>query len=113
MELVITIDAEEDQWGPASSGTTSVTNIQQIPSLQKVFDEYGVVPTYLLTYPVAQDGKQQPSFRTYSMEDDAKLVCIVIPGILLPIRRSRTATTACSAIFRHPCNRRSCNACMR
>ena len=48
MEFVVTVDAEEDQWGLAPSGTASVMNIQQIPALQKMFDAYHVVPTYLL-----------------------------------------------------------------
>ena len=55
MELVGTIDAEEDQWRPAPSGCASLTNIQQIPALQKIFNDHHVVPTYLLTYPVTQD----------------------------------------------------------
>ncbi len=57
MELVVTVDAEEDQWGLAPSGTASATNIQQIPTLQKLFNDYHVVPTYLLTHPVANDEK--------------------------------------------------------
>lgn len=55
MELVITIDAEEDQWGPVPAGASSVTNIQEVRTLQTVFREHRVVPTYLLTYPVAHD----------------------------------------------------------
>ena len=63
MQLVVTIDAEEDQWGLAPSSAASVTNIQQIPALQKVFYEHHVVPTYLLTYPVANDEKAAAIFR--------------------------------------------------
>lgn len=63
MELVVTVDAEEDQWGMAPSGIASATNIQQIPALQKIFNDHHVVPTYLLTYPVAQDEKAAAVFQ--------------------------------------------------
>ena len=63
MELVVTVDAEEDQWGLAPSGIASATNIQQIPALQKIFNDHHVVPTYLLTYPVAQDEKAAAVFQ--------------------------------------------------
>ncbi len=63
MELVVTIDAEEDQWGPTPSGLATVTNIQQVPALQAILNEYQVVPTYLLTYPVANDEKAAAVFR--------------------------------------------------
>ena len=63
MELVVTVDAEEDQWGPARSGITSVTNIREVETLQKLFNDHHVVPTYLLTYPVVQDEKAAAVFR--------------------------------------------------
>ena len=63
MELVVTIDAEEDQWGVTPSGTPSVTNIQQVPALQLLLNDYHIVPTYLLTYPVANDEKAAAVFR--------------------------------------------------
>lgn len=63
MQLVVTIDAEEDQWGPSPYNGSTVTNIGKIPELQRVFEEYRVVPTYLLTYPVAADPKTSAIFR--------------------------------------------------
>jgi hypothetical protein len=63
MELVITVDAEEDQWGVAPSGAASVTNIQEVRTLQKLFNEHQVVPTYLLTYPVANDEQAAAVFQ--------------------------------------------------
>lgn len=55
MNLVITIDTEEDNWGRYSATDNPVENIERIVPLQKMFDEYGVRPTYLVTYPVATD----------------------------------------------------------
>ncbi len=53
MYLVITIDTEEDNWGDYSTESFGIENIKKIPSLQKLFDEFNVIPTYLVTYPVA------------------------------------------------------------
>jgi hypothetical protein len=54
ISLVITIDTEEDNWNTLR-GPKSVLNIRQIPELQKFLQGYGLRPTYLVTYPVAQD----------------------------------------------------------
>jgi len=53
MHLVVTIDTEEDNWGQYSADSFSIENIKKIPALQEMFDEFSVVPTYLVTYPVA------------------------------------------------------------
>ena len=53
MKLIITIDTEEDNWARYSATDNPVTNIERIPALQRLFDKYGVRPTYLVTYPVA------------------------------------------------------------
>lgn len=53
--LAVTIDTETDsrRWKPEFPYT--LRNIKAIPKLQKLFDRYGVRPTYLITYPVARD----------------------------------------------------------
>ena len=53
MDLVITIDTEEDNWNRYSANDNPTTNIERIVSLQKLFDRHDVRPTYLITYPVA------------------------------------------------------------
>lgn len=55
MKLVVTIDTEEDQWGRYVAGDHTLNNISQITRLQSLFDEFAVIPTYLITYPVATD----------------------------------------------------------
>jgi len=52
IDLVITIDVEEDNWGFADP-RPAVENIRKIPRLQALFDRYGIRPCYLITYPVA------------------------------------------------------------
>jgi len=46
---------EEDNWARYSATENPTQNIQEIPQLQKLFDQYGVKPTYLVTYPVVND----------------------------------------------------------
>lgn len=55
MKLVITIDTEEDGWGKFAPSGHSVSNIERILPLQAMFDQFGAIPTYLVTYPVATD----------------------------------------------------------
>lgn len=57
MKLVITIDTEEDNWGEYRTTGHTLKNIDKIPGLQTLFDEFEVKPTYLVTYPVATDKK--------------------------------------------------------
>ena len=53
VNLVITIDTEEDCWNNYDRQCNPVENIKQIPMLQKIFNRYGALPTYLISYPVA------------------------------------------------------------
>ena len=53
--LAVTIDTEEDEWGGYTLNTFTLKNIRRIPVLQDLFDKYGMLPTYLVTYPVASD----------------------------------------------------------
>jgi hypothetical protein len=55
MKLIITIDTEEDNWACYSTKNNPVKNIERIVYLQKIFDQYGITPTYLVTYPVANN----------------------------------------------------------
>jgi hypothetical protein len=53
--LVVIVDTEEEfDWSaPFKPVSTSVDNIGMQLSAQSVFDRYGVVPTYVIDYPVA------------------------------------------------------------
>jgi len=51
LNLIVTIDVEEDNWGFDGSDS-SIENIRMVPRLQDLFDRYGIKPTYLVTYPV-------------------------------------------------------------
>ena len=55
MNLVVTIDTEEDNWADFRTSGHTVHNVRRIPDLQRLFDDFGVTPTYLVSYPVAVD----------------------------------------------------------
>lgn len=53
MRLVVSIDTEEDNWLPYSPTGYATENAGRIPRLQRLFSEFGVRPTYLVTYQMA------------------------------------------------------------
>jgi len=55
VKLFITVDVEEDQWGITPPRYVTVDNVRHLPTLHKLFQKFGIEPTYLLTYPVAMD----------------------------------------------------------
>ncbi|MBE0604112.1 MAG: polysaccharide deacetylase family protein [Deltaproteobacteria bacterium] len=67
MHLTVTIDTEEDNWSNYDSKPV-LSNLEKIPSLQELFDRYGVKPNYLISYPVASDEKSAAILRGI-MED--------------------------------------------
>lgn len=57
MKLIVTIDTEEDNWGCFTPEGHTVENIERIPELQDLFDQFNVKPTYMMTYPVVSDDR--------------------------------------------------------
>jgi len=51
--LCVSIDVESDMPRWVVEPETTLENIKGIPRLQELFDEIGIRPTYLVTYPVA------------------------------------------------------------
>src|SRR6266851_1739891 len=53
--LTAVIDTEEEfDWsGPFDRNATRVNNIAEQPLAQSIFDSHGMVPTYVVDYPVA------------------------------------------------------------
>jgi glycosyltransferase involved in cell wall biosynthesis len=62
INLVISIDTEEDNWRPAREGVT-VQNILELPRLQRLLESLGVRPTYFTTYQVARDPRSAAVMR--------------------------------------------------
>jgi hypothetical protein len=55
VKLIVAVDTEEDNWGSLSLTRYTCANIERIPAVQGLFDHFDVIPTYLVTYPVATD----------------------------------------------------------
>ena len=54
-QLTVVVDVEEEfDWSkPFSRDETSVTNVDELWRIQEIFDRHGVIPTYMIDYPVA------------------------------------------------------------
>jgi hypothetical protein len=61
-KFFISIDTEEDDWGEYRSSGFSLDSLQVLPRVQEIFDAYGAVPTYLVTYPVVQEQRAREFF---------------------------------------------------
>ena len=55
--LLVIVDTEEDfDWSvPVSRSNTAVDSISAQHLAQEIFSAYGVVPTYVIDYPIATD----------------------------------------------------------
>jgi len=52
--LLVVVDTEEERnWGDYDRSQTSVTAMRRIQSAQRLFDSFGIRPTYVIDYPVA------------------------------------------------------------
>ncbi len=73
MKLIVTIDTEEDNWANFDAGNFTVDNIEEIPGLQEIFDEFSVRPTYLITYPVATAQRSAGVFKKILKRDGCEI----------------------------------------
>ena len=62
--LLVGVDTEaDDQWSRAGRVANSVRNAERLPALQRLFEEYGARPTYLVTYEMATRPESQAILR--------------------------------------------------
>jgi len=54
-QLIVVVDTEEEfDWSaPPDAESNSIQSIREIHRVQKIFDEYGIVPCYVIDYPIA------------------------------------------------------------
>jgi hypothetical protein len=58
MHLLVGIDTEGDnQWDAEARRNQRFENIYALPRLHALFAKHAVRPTYVITYPVAQDAR--------------------------------------------------------
>ena len=94
MKFIITVDTEEDGWGDFRAREIPVTNIDRIPELQRLFDEYLARPTYLITYPVATSDSSKRILREIQDSDRAEIGSHCHPWNTPPIDEDLSARSS-------------------
>ena len=91
MNLVITIDTEEDDWSTYRREGSGLRNIERVPVLQRLFDEFRVRPTYLIDYPVATDPRTSALFRELAKDGRCEIGAHCHPWNTPPFREEISA----------------------
>lgn len=71
--LFITIDTEEDLWGEYRAENNPVENVSNIPALQRLFDRFGAIPTYLVNWAVVSDATACGTLRRVADEGHCEI----------------------------------------
>ncbi len=84
--LVVVIDTEEEfDWAaPFDPANIAVTNIGFQPLAQSVFDLHGLVPTYVVDYPVASTPAAVDVLRTFAAEGRCEIGAHLHPWVNPP-----------------------------
>ncbi len=90
MFLVVTIDTEEDNWGDHAGQSCTLGNIERIPRLQRVFQDRGARPTYLITHPVATSRAGTEILGRYRDEGVCEIGSHPHPWNTPPVEEERT-----------------------
>lgn len=92
--LVVTIDTEEEgRWSPSYPATgNTCRNIQRLPRIQSIFTKLGVVPTYLVDYPVAADVDARKVLAGFLSEGRVEIGAHMHPWCNPPLNGNGTAT---------------------
>lgn len=72
IRLLMTVDTEEDQWGPGTPYATT-RNARRLPALQRLFQELGVRPTYFVAYQMAADPYAAAVLRELAEEEGVEI----------------------------------------
>jgi hypothetical protein len=74
MHLLVGIDTEGDnQWSAEARRNQRFENIYALPRLHALFARHGVRPTYVITYPVARDGRSADVLRGLLERGDCEI----------------------------------------
>lgn len=74
MHLLVGIDTEGDnQWDAAARANQTFENIYALPRLHALFARHGVRPTYVITHPVATDGRSADVLRSLLAGGDCEI----------------------------------------
>ena len=84
--LIVVVDTEEEfDWnGPFDPNSHSTTNILYQPLAQEIMDRYGVVPTYVVDYPVADTPAAAAVLRAIAEEGRCEIGAHLHPWVSPP-----------------------------
>ena len=84
--LVVVVDTEEEfDWNaPFDSNSRSTANILCQPLAQEIMDRYGVVPTYVVDYPVADTPEAASVLRTIADDGRCEIGAHLHPWVCPP-----------------------------
>lgn len=85
-ELLVVVDTEEEfDWTqPFSRGNTATRSIPAQAALHPIYDRFGIVPTYVLDYPVAADPTSVAFLRRLKEEGRAEIGAHLHPWVTPP-----------------------------
>ncbi len=93
IRFFVTIDTEEErEWGSdyLDHKQYTVKNIEWLPALQDVFNKHGVIPTYLIDYPVAASDTAVDVLKSFQDEGVAEIGAHLHPWVNPPYEEERT-----------------------
>lgn len=97
--LCIIVDTEEEfDWNIFSSDARSVTNIRNQELLQRVYEKYGIVPTYAVDYAVASQEAGYRPLREFLTDGVCEVGAHLHPWLNPPIREDINVRNS------YPCN---------
>ncbi|MCR8924107.1 polysaccharide deacetylase family protein [Dasania sp. GY-MA-18] len=85
-QLIVVIDTEEEfDWGAGPDRSkTSVSAMQHIDRVQNIFDQYGIVPCYVVDYPVVSQAQGVALLRQYHSEGRCEIGAHLHPWVTPP-----------------------------
>ena len=85
--LLVGVDTEaDDQWSRAGRTANSVRNAERLPALQRLFEEHGARPTYLVTYEMATRPESQAILRELARAGQCEIGAHLHPWSSPPFR---------------------------
>jgi hypothetical protein len=86
VQVIVSLDAEEDNWLPSHAAAT-VENIAAVRPLAKFFERLGVRPTYFTTYQVALDRRAADTLREACADGRGEIGAHLHPWNTPPLAR--------------------------
>lgn len=104
-KVMVTIDTEEDDWGRYDAAGQSVGNIAELPRLQRLFDQYGVRPTYFVNRPPLLDSRSVEVLKEIAADPSCEIGTHCHPWNTPPLSPSKPPGSTMMCSFSREANR--------